>query len=786
MIFRGSRLWRLSLLLAPALFAQEPHSIRQIESALTNGLYPQAEQRIWEALSIRQTPDEESALTVLLIRALAGQQKFNDAVILADESSSLSRQDGLLYWKARALFEAGRFGEVFQPLEKLPATSPYAPAALRLKGRAERAAGNLQAAQKSFETFLERFPADMNAGQNRLDLSEIYLANGKDGQAKAAELLAPLAASETADVSIRSVAWVRLAAIRQLGGNLPEAADALAKAEKLTTDPVARIRLKAARAGLLADEKKTFALFDEAVKESPDTSTASDVLVLKAESMLKAGLFPVAEKTFQAALDIASAPALQIRAQTGKGWSLWEQKRYEEAALSFETAAQKCRQPAECVTALIKAGDARLAAGQYEKARDNYRRVTENHPDHPLAAQAMYQSAAAALAAGKTNTARGDFELTEQKFPQSPFAPQAALQLAGLQKRDQLWAAALEQYRRIAGQYTNAAMQAAALHNQGLVLYRLGDRDAALLAFRTVSEKFPDTPEAPQATYMQGFCRYLKGDVEEALAICQAFIKKYPDSAWTPEVLFWLAEHYYNRGVYSQAHSAFLDISTRFPKHELADDALFWAGNALFKQDKFLAAFTLYGRLAKEYPGSPQLLKTRFAQGETLTELGEFPRAILAYEEVIKTSPDDPLADRARGRLADCLFTLGTAEASRYQEALEAYQALYKRPAVPFALKLQSLYKMARCKEKTGAKEGAIAHYMEAVNSVAAQKEKLSPDAALWFSRAALDAAVIQEQQQQWKEAADIYRRICEAGVPAGEAARKRMEQLKAEHPVAF
>ncbi|MGE4489696.1 MAG: tol-pal system YbgF family protein, partial [Kiritimatiellales bacterium] len=241
-------------------------------------------------------------------------------------------------------------------------------------------------------------------------------------------------------------------------------------------------------------------------------------------------------------------------------------------------------------------------------------------------------------------------------------------------------------------------------------------------------------------------------------------------------------EHYYNREDYARAQSIFTDIADRFPQNDLADDSLFWAGSSLLKQNLFLAAFTTCSRLAKDYPQSPLLMQARFIQGETLTELGEFSRAILAYDEIIKNIPDHPLADRARGRLADCLFTLGTNEPGRYQEAFDAYQALYKRPAVPFALKLQALYKAARCEDKTGLADRALARYMEVVSNVTGQTEPLPPEAALWFSRAAFDAASMQEREQKWNEAVAVYHQVIEAGVPVKDAAAERIEQIQSRH----
>jgi TolA-binding protein len=349
MNFRFSKVWMI-LLLAPALFAQEELSTRQIEAALEDELYPLAEQQIWEALSTERTPDDEATLTIFLIRTLTGEHKFDEAVILADESSDLPQQDAFAYWRARALFEAGNFDGVSQTLEKNEkrlSKGTFAAAALRLKGRAVQASGDLKAAQKTFEAFRKQFPDDEDAAQNLLDLAGIYLergknsdsskalhellerfpdsalaattrlelarqliaSGGKDELKEASVLLSALGSSETANARLRSTAWVELSSIERRAGNAAAATDALAQAEKLTDDAVLRARQKAARANLLMEENKTkeaFPLFDEAVKESPDTSTAAEILVQKAEALLKTEQYPEAEKVFQASLDITS------------------------------------------------------------------------------------------------------------------------------------------------------------------------------------------------------------------------------------------------------------------------------------------------------------------------------------------------------------------------------------------------------------------------------------------------------------------------------------------------
>jgi len=814
------------LLIAPALFAQD-FSIPAIDAALEDELFELAEQQVWHSLSINQSAEEKTTLTILLVRSLIGQERFEDAVILCDESSHLLHPDAFTYWKARAYFESGKIEPVFQTLEKFPKKSPYSPATLRLEGRTAIVNGDLKNAESFFEQFEKRFPEDDAAAQNLFDLANVNLElgrektavkslskllerfpesieadsgrlilareliadDGNDEQGEAVELLSRLGSTGSAHVRLRVAAWVELATLETKMKRPANAAEALLNAETLTAESVVRIRQKTARANLLMEEGQTteaFALFDETIQSVASEELAAEVLVQKAEALLETEQYAAAETAFQACLNVTEKIPLQARALLGRGWSLWEQGRYEEAAVGFELAAIKCTDPLEQIIARVKAGDARLAAGQYELANANYQIVIQTAPDHPLAARANYQSGIALLETGTPKEARLQFHRMETGFPESEFAPSAALRQAELLQEENQMEAALQEYVRIAGQYTNATTRVTALHQQGLILFKFNRYTEALNVFDSIAETYPDAKQAAQAFYMRGFCRYLQGNTEYALTIFKDYIEKFPDSPWTPDVLFLVGEHAYNRGDYPQAQTNFLDIVQQFPQHDLADNSLFWAGSALLRQDSFLEAFGIYTRLAKEYPQSALLLKTRFAQGEALTELGEFARAILAYEEIIKATPDADLADQARGRLGDCLFTLGGTEVDRYQEALAAYQALYKRPGTPFALKLQALYKIARCEDKMGQSDKAFARYMETVYSINELNEPLSPETALWFTRAAFEAGAMQELRQDWEEAIHIYERVVQAKVPAGGEAEKRIKQIQQEHPDGF
>ncbi|HAL91911.1 MAG TPA: hypothetical protein DCM68_02665, partial [Verrucomicrobia bacterium] len=214
-------------------------------------------------------------------------------------------------------------------------------------------------------------------------------------------------------------------------------------------------------------------------------------------------------------------------------------------------------------------------------------------------------------------------------------------------------------------------------------------------------------------------------------------------------------------------------------------DALYWAGRAATARRAYLSANGHYNALMARYPDSARLAETLLAQGDVLSELGQFAAAILAFNEVIVKFPQTPEAMIAWGRKGDCQFTLGQEDPARYEEALLSYRTLLDFAGAPADLRLQAGYKVGRCLEKMNRVPAALDRYMEVVYSFL-QEEQPPAEAAVWFTRAAFGTAALQENAGRWKEAAGIYRRVADAGVPAAAEARGRTERIRQEHWVLF
>ena len=217
----------------------------------------------------------------------------------------------------------------------------------------------------------------------------------------------------------------------------------------------------------------------------------------------------------------------------------------------------------------------------------------------------------------------------------------------------------------------------------------------------------------------------------------------------------------------------------------LAADALFRAGRSALQQNEFKRGRDYFSALIKNYPASPKRPEARYFQGLALCELGQFDAAILIFNEIIKQYPDHDLAEPAAIKRADSQFVLGSDEPKRYEEAVASYQLVLDRPGCSAATRLQVKYKIGRCLEKLGKTNEAFNQYLQVVYSYL-QNQEQTPVGDLWFTRAAFNAAGILEEQQKWRQAANIYERVIEADIPASRDAEERVEKMRAEHWLSF
>ena len=517
----------------------------------------------------------------------------------------------------------------------------------------------------------------------------------------------------------------------------------------------------------------------------PDEARAAALQLQLADWFEQAGMPDDAEAECRAWLEAFEGAPGTAEVQARLARLLAAAGRPEEAADACMRAVAAEKDAEARLPLRLEAARLLAACGRHAAAAEAYEGIAADAPEgSAVRGEARLLGAESRLALGEAREAEIEWLDLSRADPESPWARAATARLGRMYEERGALDTAMEQYGRLVdgpGAAEDPALTAAALMARGRLRYGSGAFQAALDDFTRIRKEFPKSEDAPRALFMGGWCLYLLGKDDEAIAACQRFLDDYPESEFAPDVRFWLAEKAFNEGDAARAEALFAAVAADYPGSPRAPEALYWAGRAAASRSAYLEANEHFNALMAGWPESPRMPETLLSQGDVLCELGQFALAIVAFDEVVGKYPQSPEALMARGRKGDCQFALGAGDPGRYEEALMSYRALADFAGVPAALALQARYKIGRCMEKLGNRTEAVAQYLETVY-LYLQESRPDAESAVWFTRAAFAAAALQERAGEWDAAAKTYRRVAEAGVPAGAEAANRLARLRAEH----
>jgi len=817
-------LWLAGVLSCPA--AGEMLAAR---AALEDGLYDLAQKQAEEAATVAGASERDrNDAAILLARAYYGQHRFKDMLKVLDglsDEAPTSEAGAKGYWQSVALYESGRVGEALARIAGFAARyrgSALAPRAVRLEawchlrenrrleafaafeqfdrqygtldegtdnlldwGQALLGSGNAPAARRVLERLVKRSPALPAVQEGKLWLAKALMTEGS-GEA-AWSLLTGIAGDATVRADRRAMAWMTLSEMNAAKSNLEAAVTAASRSVELAPTVYLKNKGRAfqgrwlLRSGKIAEGAE---MLRPVIARMTDEPLSGELQLELSATYFAAKQYEKAAEEYQYYLETFSDPEGRFQACRGRGMSLWTLQRYAEAAVMFEKAAGLTSDSGLREELLVKAADACFANAQFKLAAAAYERILAEFPATPLAPQVLFQCADSLARQGQSAEAENRFRELVRRFPGNALAERSLMRIA--ENREEQGSAhipaALAAYADVMTIFPGGALYAEALHRHGLAAYQIGDLDLALKDFTRVVAEFPKSRVAPQAYFMRGWALYMRGQEEESLKVCQSFVERYPDSEWTSAVMFWIGEYAYNHGTYVEAEAQFIRLADQSPRDPLADQALIWAGRSAMMQKEYLKAVDLFSRLAKTYPSSPRLAEARFLQGDSLSELGEFSRAIVVFDDLLAKYPSSTLVSAAWGRRGDCQFTLGATDPKRYDEAVASYRSVAHSPGTTFDLGLQAEFKIGRCFDKQGRRGDALEQYYAKVVVAYLAVRNPDPAAAVWFTKAAFAVADILELEKNWKRAVAVLERVVDARVPAGGDARKRIEQIRAEH----
>ncbi len=418
-----------------------------------------------------------------------------------------------------------------------------------------------------------------------------------------------------------------------------------------------------------------------------------------------AKLYDLAEPMFRYLVEQSETPAQKEEGELLLGEHCFRRGNYAQTAELMRSVADVNGAHAEAarfwlLQSLIALGEYAEAVPVVEKLRD------AKNPEYRVAAE--YFRAFLQEKRGQSGAARSGYERFLILHPDSDYVPAAMLAAAEL---------ALAQR----------------------------DYPAAAGGFFRYAELEPVPSDAMRALYLAMLAGCFGGSQEDVDRALKLLDEKFPGSAGGVEARLQLADYLLAGGDPMEAERQLAELERRgvVKDPEVAAELLYRRAQiALVKKDFQQARMQLDALLA-DYPASSFAADAAFLAGNLESDAGRYKTALEFYRKARDLRPDGLFGRIATGRIADARFSVyaETLDPADLKAAAELYGELAEDSADP-RLRLQSLYKLGKCRELLNESGEALAAYNRVLYLALDQKRGgVMPD-PVWVGKAGYAAAL--------------------------------------------
>lgn len=325
--------------------------------------------------------------------------------------------------------------------------------------------------------------------------------------------------------------------------------------------------------------------------------------------------------------------ALQLQANYGLGYVLYNQKNFDKALPQFSEFVKKAsKQNPLYADAVLRLADCYYIARSFDDALLYYNQYKQSK-----GADLDFAYLQAGLIYGiqrKYAESRNQFEALLSSFPDSRYRTEAMYQRAQFD---------IEQ-----GEYGKAIEGLTQLLNSGTSLY------------------------TPYAYARRAASYFNTKEYAKTIEDYSALIRLYPSHPLAQEVLLPLQEALDLAGKSSEFDSYLASVKKANPDNKGLESLEFETAKKMYFNEQYEKAIASLQAFASNYPQSALLAEGNYYIGESYYRLRKWEQAGPVYNELRKL-PTFTYASRVASRLADVNFRLG-----RYQEAVENYHYFEK------------------------------------------------------------------------------------------------------------
>ncbi|MCM8801437.1 MAG: tetratricopeptide repeat protein [Candidatus Omnitrophica bacterium] len=368
---------------------------------------------------------------------------------------------------------------------------------------------------------------------------------------------------------------------------------------------------------------------------------------------------------------------------------------------------------------------------KYKEAIDIYKEILNKNFFKELKPEAKdnlyYKLGTALLKEHRFKEAIEEFQKIISSSQDKAIKPATLTQLADVYRESGDHLKAIPLYKEILKDYPDIPYQDYILYQLGVSLFAVNDYNESLLMLERLKKEFRDRNLLVQAEYIQGLCLYNLGNFGEAIEVFKDLVRSANhDKGLISKAEFQIAKCYDKLGDEKQAKKRFEELRVKYPDSEFIPEVFWYLGRYHYQANELSKAKRYFSCLIQDFPRSD------------LVSLGYYGLGLI-YEK----------------------------EAS-YAEALDLYRkaldsiSLEQKPEIQFHI-AELLQNQGRIKE-------AIEEYTRFISSY--------PENNPLVIKALLRTAGIYEENEDFKKARDIYRKLSLMNIEEAGYARERFEWI--------
>jgi TolA-binding protein len=790
--------------------SKEEESLFVARKAFEDGFYEVSLGLLEKFQKTFPNSDKKAEVGLLVGQCYFYQNKYLDALKKFEEllaqPSSRPIHDAVYYWIAEVHFKGNNFSKAAEFYKKIIdgyPKSPYFPAAYYSTGWCFLQQGRYAEALKYFRAVEEKFPKDPLARESAYkaieclynnkdylqmkddlkgyfknypkDLSRIpylyfyaaeaeyYLNNFSEAVKEYSKVISSTKDEKMLALSKLGIGWSYLKEKRYKNA---EEVFAEIKEESLEKPALGTLLLGEA---IIAGEDKKFReaekIYDRILGATADPSVLIQAYLGKADILYNLNDYDRAVSVYNLALEnVSEAVSRELvdKIHYGLAWAYLKGGHFKEAIDEFQKVARQSEEKTVKVSALCQIGDAYQEAGNYPKAIEAYDSILKDYPDNFYGDYVQYQLGVTLLKTGKYDGAIMAFQKLKAEYPGSKLLDDAsyALGLSYFQRENYM--AAKENFEKFQNEYRESNLRPQAIYLLGSSLYNLGKFPEAIEVYKDIIRTCGDDSELVQKSeYEIADCYYQMGNEKEAMNRFKLLRTKYPDSRLTPEVIWWLGEYYYRRNDPKLARRYFSSLIQDFPKSNLIPNTYYALASTYQEEDDYAGALENFKKVVA-LGKSDLAAQAGIAIADIYARQGKNDLAMTEYMKVSGEYAN--LGDLLFPKIAEIYRNTG-----KFDDALEYYRKSLDLVSAREMGDVQ--FMIAETLQAQGKRSDAVAEYLK-VTYLYSEDSKLAV-------KALLRVAAIYEDNEEYKEALNIYRRITGMNVEEAKYAQERIDWIR-------